>query len=252
MENSIWIKLYPEKQTIMLRELSFTYREIEKRSQALVIKYALLLFLVPILFILLPQKWIALSPLALVLLFYTTDKLKVTKVYDNFNDKRHFEFLYFFQLLVPHLKQATSSRIGLFNVLTKMETRLPSEEDDEDGGILKQGVNQLLIGITNRPADIEVFKDFARTCSGTDMAEDVCVALYDWQQNSADIKQLDRLKVMVNHALTLRVGEIAESKLSKFEWYSARTLLITVVMSIVILIGVTVLQGFEIFKAVRF
>lgn len=248
IKDGFWVKHYPEKQTVMLREMSYEWRVIEARSKKLYTQLILFGIASLFIFILFPQKWMGLLPLGLMFLVFTSEKMKITKTYESFNDQRHFEFLYFFQLLVPHLKQATSSRLGLFNVLTKMEARLPSE--DEGGGILKKGVNQLLVGITNRPADIEVFKEFARDCSGTDLAEDVCVALFDWQQNSADIKQLDRLKDLVNNALDQRVAEVADKKLGKFEWYSARVLLLTVGMSIVILVAVVILQGIDIFKNV--
>lgn len=252
MENSFWVRHYPQKHVEMLRELSFTYLEIHKRSQKLFLKMGALGILGLVVGLILPmdKKWMGLIPMALAFLLLFTEKMKVSKVHDSFNDQRHFEFLYFFQLLVPHLKQATSSRLGLFNVLTKMEDRLPSE--DEGGGILKQGVNQLLMGITNHPGNIDVFKDFARACSGTDLAEDVCVALFDWQQNTADIKQLDRLKDLVNNALDQRVLEIAEKKVERFEWYSTRVLLVTVIMSIIVLIAGMVLQGMDILKGITF
>lgn len=252
MENSFWVRHYPQKHVKMLRELSFTYLEIHKRSQKLFLKMGALGILGLVVGLILPmsQKWIGLIPMALAFLILFTEKMKVSKVHDSFNDQRHFEFLYFFQLLVPHLKQATSSRLGLFNVLTKMEDRLPTE--DEGGGILKQGVNQLLMGITNHPGNIDVFKEFARACSGTDLAEDVCVALFDWQQNTADIKQLDRLKDLVNNALDQRVLEIAEKKVERFEWYSSRVLIVTVIMSIIVLIAGMVLQGMDILKGISF
>lgn len=250
MKDSIWIRLYPQKQIVMLEEMSYTYQQMEQMSKKMYLQIGMAALLGVFMLILAPNKAMVLLPIALMGFFYVSARMKVTKVYDSFNDVRHFEFLYFFQLLVPHLKQATSSRLGLFNVLTKMEARLPTE--DAGGGVLKRGVNQLLMGITNRPGDIEVFKDFARECSGTDLAEDVCVALFDWQQNSADIKQLDRLKDLVNHALDQRVKEVAEKKVERFDWYSTRVLLLTVVMSIVILIASMVLQGVEVFKNLSF
>lgn len=250
METNFWVKHYPPKQTVMLHEMSYTYREIEKFSKKMYLRVGMAALLVIPTLLVAPNKAMALLPLLVAAFFYASERMKVTKVYDSFNDTRHFEFLYFFQLLVPHLKQATSSRLGLFNVLTKMEDRLPTE--DEGGGILKQGVNQLLMGLTNRPGEIEVFKEFARTCSGTDLAEDVCVALFDWQQNTADIKQLDRLKNLVNNALDQRVKEVAEKKVERFDWYSTRVLLFTVIMSIVILIASMVLQGVEVIKNLSF
>lgn len=245
--NNKLLKIYPQKSILQMRELRYTYKEIEKKAKITLIRSVLLLLLIPVLLIQEDNPLIALVPLALAFILYQTELFSIKKRFEDFDEKRHYEFLYFFQLLVPHLKQAGSTRLGLFNVLQKMESRLEQEQEDGSEGILKSGVNRLLIDLTNRPGDITAFKDFAKECSGTEIAEDIAVALYDWQQNSTSEKQLDRLKDTINKALDHRVEEMMQRKLDRFSWYSTRVLFSVVVLSVGILGTTIFVQMMEIF-----
>lgn len=243
-----WTKVFSEKHMFYMKELKMTNQEINEKGKKIILRSAGLALLIPLLLLTGEAFYIALLPLVLAYILFFTEMFTIKKSFEDFDQKRHYEFLYFFQLLVPHLKQAGATRLGLFNVLQKMETRLTPKDENGEGGILKEGVNRLLIDLTNRPGNINSFKDFAKSCSGTEIAEDICVALYDWQQNSTSDKQLDRLKDSINIALDQRVEEMMNSKLDKFDFYSTRVLLSTVLLSVGILGTTIYVQIIDIFS----
>lgn len=232
----IWIKIFPQKTVTQYREMGLTYKEINTKASRLCLIVILAIVLSLVMAYRVKPIAMALIPLVAGGVLVQSMIFAVNLDYNEFNQKRHFEFLYFFQLLVPHLLQATASSVGLYTVLGKMEERMSVEDNDGNGGILKAGVNRLMMDITNKPKDIESFKEFARTCSGSDLAEDVAVALYDWQQNSSEPRQLELLKDSINRALDKRVEETMERKMKRFTFYSDRVLLS------VVLVGCTILM----------
>src|SRR5690554_6236060 len=108
--NNKLLKIYPQKSILQMRELRYTYKEIEKKAKITLIRSVLLLLLIPVLLIQEDNPLIALVPLALAFILYQTELFSIKKRFEDFDEKRHYEFLYFFQLLVPHLKQAGSTR----------------------------------------------------------------------------------------------------------------------------------------------
>ncbi|WP_166082294.1 hypothetical protein [Erysipelothrix anatis] len=239
---NIWIKILPKKTVIQYREMGFTYKEISKKASKLFFLMFLSVTLAIVMAYRVKPMVMALIPIIAGVVLIQTTIFTVNLDYKEFNQKRHFEFLYFFQLLVPHLLQATASSVGLYTVLGKMEERMSVEDNDGNGGILKAGVNRLMIDITNKPKDIEAFKEFARVCSGSDLSEDVAVALYDWQQNSSEPRQLELLKDSINRALDKRVEETMERKMKRFKFYSDRVLLTVVLAGCTILMVVVFYQ----------
>lgn len=248
-KRALWQRVYPA--VVYDKMTQLRYGETKQKNKAFMtaVKTGLLVLMSPLLFTRGEEWYYGLLILLMALVLYQTDIMMINKDWDDFNQRRHYEFLYFFQLVVPYLKQAGTSKLGLFNVLNRMEPRL-SPADDKRDGILKHGVNTLLIEMTNRPNDINVFKEFAHQCSGTDIAEDIAVSLFDWQQNSTNTEQLDRLGAKINRALEARIDEMVEKKLDRFGFYSQRVLFATIIMSMGIL-GITIAtQIIQIFQSI--
>ncbi len=251
MKKSLWLKLLSKNVIDMQHEMGDTYQRIEKWSMKLHLFYFLLILVSIVMLIRIDNKVLSVVPLGMVVLLRSASMYDVKLQFKTFSQRRHFEFLYFFTLLVPHLSSARDSKTGLYRVLTKMEERLKEEGEGESDGVLKAGVNRLILEMTNNPGVLTPFIDFARTCSGTEIAEDVAVALFDFQQNSDDQQAITRLKNKVNRALEKRIGEIVDIKLRRFNWYSERVVMAVFVFLIGIIgtsIYVRVVDTFNLIK----
>ncbi|AMC92808.1 hypothetical protein AOC36_02050 [Erysipelothrix larvae] len=225
MKQSFGLSLLPQEIVQKKHEMGTTYHKIASWSLKMHCGLVGILVCAGWIAVQTSMKGVACGLVLSVVLLRALMLFNVRQAYQGFRDARNVEFLYFFSLLVPHLSQAVGVKTGLYRILTKLEIRL------EDQSILKQGVNRLVIQMTNHPGNIEPFLEFARLCSGTELAEDVAVALFDFQQNSDDQEAINRLKDKVNKALDKRMEDVVTRKISRFRWYSSR-----VVMSVFVLI----------------
>lgn len=231
LDRSFLLRILPDDVVTAKHEIGETYKSIKMWSLRMHVLFLLLFAMGILVFFRADNPFLALVPLILIFVFRSISMFQARNAYKSFQLQRHYEFLYFFSLLVPHLSGEAGATMGLYNVLGKLEERLKPEGVDGSDGVLKAGVNRLIIQMTNAPGSIEPFLVFARECSGTELATDISIALFDFQQNSDEQDAILRLKRKVNKDLEKRIEDIVDMKISKFRWYSER-----LVMSVFVLV----------------
>lgn len=249
MQHSKWIKLLPNKTVYRLREMNWTYAKIDKLSRSIHLK-VLIIILLGLITTAVSRNLFPLILIVFGIAYRIMEFNAIKNKYSSFTKQRNIEFLYFFMLLVPHLRQA-QGKTGLYRVLSKMEDRLNGKGINGSDGILKDGINRLMLRLTNQPGSVEPFLLFAKECSGSELAEDVSVSLFDWQQNSDDEHQIERLKGRVDRALEKRIEEIVNAKIDRFYWYSSRVVSAVFIVFLGILISGLASEVLKVFSLIK-
>lgn len=214
--------LYP-----ILREMGHSKLEIDK-FQKKRFRNSLIAFFLLLCMGLLISSWFYGAAFFGAFLFYKSRYKKIKAQYNVWKFQRHLQFSRFTRLLIPYLKQS-AGKASLYSIFNRILIRMDNEED-------RNSLYRLMTEMTDKPNDIQPFKDYAERSSGTDMAETFMSTIFDYQQTSFDSKVITKLGKISNKELIHGIDEIINYKLKRFAFFPTK-----IVMScFVIVLGFTV------------
>lgn len=218
---TIWEKLSEERLYPQLREMGNSYESIDAFQKRRVLKSILFGLVIMFLAVFL-HPWFYVAIPMVVFAAYKMQIRKVDSYYKAWRFARQLNFSKFTRLVIPYLK-ASGGNMALYTIFNRILQRLENDAD-------KRSLYRLMGEMSDNPADIQPFLDYAERSSGTDMSHLFMSTIFDFQQTTFNTNVIDELGKIAAEDMMASIDEIIEMKIRRFVMFPTKMVMTSFIL----------------------